>query len=104
VQVPVALAVGVCMYNTQSGDHLTLEEEGSLLAGFLSFKLAHILYMYQELRPRFKKEAPPPRVITVDPPDQFDLYGNPNAQPRGVQEAERVLAEAEARRSNWWCR
>lgn len=102
LQVPVALAVAVYVFNTQSGDHLELAEEASLLGGFLSFKVAHILFTYEQLRPRFEKEAPPPRLATLDTLDMFDLYGNRKEKTRGVQEAERVLAEAEANKSRWW--
>lgn len=98
LQVPIGLGAAVYLYNTQTGDHLTRTEEGSLVLGFLAFKFAHIAFMYRNLRPRFgaerkRRKAP---EFTAVPDSDFDMYGERRVQARGVEEAERVLEQAEA--------
>lgn len=101
MQVPVALGVGVYTYNATAGTPLTLVEEASLAGGFLSFKAAHIMYLYDQLRPRLGAEPPKKakRPTFDDTDDDFDMYARTKDKSAGVAEAERVLAEEEARKA-----
>jgi hypothetical protein len=103
-QVPVALAAGMYVYNTHAAEPLTLTEEASLFGGFLSFKAAHVLYIYQQLRPRFNKKPRKRPTFDSVPDIEYDLYGREKVQAKGVQEAEKVLAQEEERKANGWLR
>jgi hypothetical protein len=106
LQVPVMLGVGMFAYNSQAAEPLTLAEEASLLGGFLSFKAAHIMYVYDQLRPRFGAKKTRIRRTFDDPPDEFDMYARKQQQAKGVEEADRILAEEEARKAKkqWFAR
>lgn len=98
-QVPISLGVGIALFNKYSGDHLTLTEEGSLVLGFLSYKLALFSKIYDDLRPRFgagSKTRKQPVYREID--DDWDMYGRKKTQPVGVQEADRILAEEAERK------
>ena len=96
--MPIALAASIALFNAESGDTLTLTEEACVLGGFLSYKVALMLKVWDDLKPRFgKREARRPKWKEID--DDFDVYGRPKAKSLGLQEAERVLAEEEAKKA-----
>lgn len=97
-QVPVALGLGIYAFNSQMSDSLTLTEEACIFGGFLSFKAAHVMYLYSQLRPSFgaKKERKRPTFAEV-PDIEFDMYGRVKAPPKVIEDADRALAEQEAR-------
>ena len=99
-QVPVALGLGIYAFNSQMSDSLTLTEEACVFGGFLSFKAAHVMYLYSQLRPSFgaKKERKRPTFAEV-PDIEFDMYGRVKAQPKAIEDADRALAEQKARES-----
>lgn len=101
-QVPVFLAAGMAAFNSQAAEPLTIVEQGSMLAGFLSFKLAHVQYLYSQLRPKFEQPGPKRRVPDVSSVKdvQLDVYGRSTKPIRAIEEADRVLAEEEARKRN----
>jgi hypothetical protein len=100
VQVPVVLAAGMSAFNQQSSDPLTVGEQACALAGMLSFKLAHVQYLYKELRPRFEQPGPSRRVPDVASVEDvnLDMYARSKQQLKAIEEADRVLAEEEARK------
>eukprot|EP00892_Ulva_mutabilis_P003422 jgi/Ulvmu1/1451/UM011_0181.1 len=93
--VPVALGAAVWTFNTQSGDQLTLTEQGSLLAGFFSFKIAHGLLLYRELRPKFDSEVQTRRIPKMDDIEDvsFDIYARGTQKLKAIEDADRVLEE-----------
>jgi hypothetical protein len=102
LQVPVVLAASMYVYNTLSAEPLAPVEEASLLGGFLTFKIAHIIYVYEQLKPKIGKRKQQKRPNFDSVPDiDLDLYGRPKVPTQGVAEAERVLAEDEERRAKW---
>ena len=96
--MPVALGVGVFLFNSQMDEPLTLTEEASVFGGFLSFKVAHVMYVYQQLRPRFGEKKARKRPTFDHLPDvDVDMYGRAKVQPKAVEDADRHIAEQEAR-------
>lgn len=88
-------------YNTQSGDQLTLSEQGSLVIGFFSFKIAHVLLLYQELRPKFDSDVQTRRIPRMDGVEDisFDIYARETKKLQAIEDADEVLAqEAEKKR------
>lgn len=100
MQVPVVLAAGIAAFNSQVTEPLSVLEQGSMLAGFLSFKLAHVQYVYSQLRPKFEQPGPRSRVPDVSSVEdlKMDVYGRSTKPIRAIEEADRVLAEEEARK------
>lgn len=96
------MAAGIAAFNSQAAEPLTVVEQGAMLIGFLSFKLAHVQYLYSQLRPKF--EQPPPQRQVPDVASvqdiQMDVYGRSTKPIRAIEEADRVLAEEEARKRN----
>ena len=99
MKVPVVLAASIALFNAKSGDHLTLTEEACVLGGFLSYKVALVIKLWDDTRPRFA-QAPVtrPKWKVID--DDLDMYGRTKTKSIGEQEAERVLAEEEAKKAN----
>ncbi|GFR52709.1 hypothetical protein Agub_g15338 [Astrephomene gubernaculifera] len=98
--VPVGLACLAAAYNRVAGpDHsLDLLHQGCLLGGFLSYKLALLVKLVDELTPKTYVDAfeSRPRVEPIE--DELDMFGRPKrrairmpteALPEGV-EAEKV--------------
>lgn len=68
----------------------------------MSFKLAHVQYLYSQLRPKFEQPGPKRRVPDVSSVQdvRMDVYGREIKPTRAIEEADRVLAEEEARKRN----
>lgn len=100
VKVPVALGAAVWLYNTQSGDELTLAEQGSLVIGFFSFKIAHVLLLYRELRPRFGSDVPTRRIPRMDDVEDisFDIYARGTKKLQAIEDADQILAQEEEKK------
>ncbi|KAG2443532.1 hypothetical protein HXX76_001884 [Chlamydomonas incerta] len=111
--VPVGLAVLAAAYNRVAGPEAQLDllHQGCLLGGFLSYKLALLIKLVDELTPKTYVDTTDtrPRLEVVE--DELDMYGRPKRRvtrmptevlPEGV-DAEKVplaglilAAEAEA--------
>lgn len=96
----MALGAAVWTYNTQTGDQLTLSEQGSLVIGFFSFKIAHILLLYRELRPKFGPDGPTRRIPRMDDIEDisFDIYARGTKKLQAIEDADQVLAQEEEKK------
>lgn len=71
-----------------------------MLLGFFSFKVAHVLLLYRELRPKFASEGPTRRIPRMDDVEDIDMdiYARGTPKLKAIEEADRVLAEQEAKK------
>ncbi|KAG2452284.1 hypothetical protein HYH02_003308 [Chlamydomonas schloesseri] len=98
--VPVGLAVAGAGYNALAGPEAQLDllHQGCLLGGFLSYKLALLIKLVDELTPKTFVDTTDTRPRLEQVEDELDMYGRPKrrvikmpteALPEGV-EADKV--------------
>jgi hypothetical protein len=101
--VPVGLLAAAAAWNAAFPDaRLGLLEEGCLLGGFLAYKSALILKVYDDLRPRARSEAEMAAELRPEMPAVDDVEwrvkrpSERRAEAAAAEAAEAAAAEAEA--------